>query len=412
MVSTLSNYDFKYTQSTLSKFDIIGSYFVNLYYNEFYTKANTLRINGTYENVTDAYKNILSSYLDYIKKPEFFKQIVKGIHAYCISTTKYTTMTHKECIDFMISEFIPQKLWSSIRENQKNKLFHESLNNSITIFTADIISNHLIMIIDNHSHSENITILQDLFLKVILLEKDKVYSKFLNPNNNNTISVELFKTKLMELVNEKKELTIENTQFKKNIEILKQLLEKNSNIIIELQKKNKELLLNNENIKNQYNVINKKNIELETIISNFKSNNIHKTETNLSSNINQSNSTKQIHNLDNKIADNKIVEKLIAEKQIVEKQIIENKLVENKIIEKKKTNNIKKIKDIKTKDKYSKLLSESDSESDDNSDENSDDNSESNYTPELKKKSKINIKNNANINNNELEFDNDDDFYT
>ena len=69
----LSNYDFKYTQSTLSKFDIIGSYFVNLYYNEFYTKANTLRINGTYENVTDAYKNILSSYLDYIKKPEFFK---------------------------------------------------------------------------------------------------------------------------------------------------------------------------------------------------------------------------------------------------------------------------------------------------------------------------------------------------
>ena len=136
----------------------------------------------------------------------------------------------------------------------------------------------MVMIIDNHSHSENITILQDLFLKIILLEKDKVYSKFLNPDSNNTISVELFKTKLMELVNEKKEINAENIQLKKTVDILKQLLEKNSNIIIELQKKNKELILNNESIKNQYIIINKKNVELHSIISNIKTNAINKKE--------------------------------------------------------------------------------------------------------------------------------------
>ena len=382
----LSNYDFKYTQSTLSKFDIIGSYFVNLYYNEFYTKANTLRINGTYENVTDAYKNILSSYLDYIKKPEFFKQIVKGIHAYCISTTKYTTMTHKECIDFMISEFIPQKLWNSIRENQKNKLFHESLNNSITIFTADIISNHLVMIIDNHSHSENITILQDLFLKIILLEKDKVYSKFLNPDSNNTISVELFKTKLMELVNEKKEINAENIQLKKTVDILKQLLEKNSNIIIELQKKNKELILNNENIKNQYIIINKKNVELQSIVSNIKTDVIHKNE-NFAPII-----IKQNPNI-----------------QIAEKKRIETKITEKTVEEKQKSskqNIIKKIKDNKTVDNYSKLLSDSDG----NSNSDSESNSESNFKKNINTHNKLDK--NSDIDNNELEFDNDDDFYT
>lgn len=378
----LSNYDFKYTQSTLSKFDIIGSYFVNLYYNEFYTKANTLRINGTYENVTDAYKNILSSYLDYIKKPEFFKQIIKGIHAYCISTTKYTTMTHKECIDFMISEFIPQKLWSSIRENQKNKLFHESLNNSITIFTADIISNHLVMIIDNHSHLENITILQDLFLKIILLEKDKVYSKFLNPDNNNTISVELFKTKLMELVNEKKEINIENIQLKKNVDILKQLLEKNSNIIMELQKKNKELMSNHENIKNEYNIINKKNIELQSFISNIKSNMINKKETNIPVII-KPNSNKQ--------------------KQIVEKPIVEKPIVEKSNTS--KQNIIKKIKNNKTTNNYSKLLSDSDSNSESSSESSSENSSDNNLNLDK------NLDKNLDINNNELEFDNDDDFY-
>jgi hypothetical protein len=229
----------KYAQSTLSKFDIIGSYFVNLFYNEFYSKSKTLKLNGSFINLTEAYKNILGSYLDFIKKPEFFKQIVKGIHAYCISTTKYTTMTHKECIDFMVHEFIPEKLWNSIRENQKNKLFHESICNCISIFIENIINNRIHIIIDNHEQPENIIILQDLFLSIILLEKDKIYSKFLNPNNNNTISIELFKDKLLTLVNEKKELIIENNNIKKNYDIIKKLNEKNTNVIIELQKLHK-----------------------------------------------------------------------------------------------------------------------------------------------------------------------------
>jgi hypothetical protein len=85
----------KYSQSTLSKFDIIGSYFVNLYYNEFYLKAKNLKNQGTYNNITEAYNNLLSSYVEFSKQQDFFKQIVKGIHTYCISTTRYTTMSHK-----------------------------------------------------------------------------------------------------------------------------------------------------------------------------------------------------------------------------------------------------------------------------------------------------------------------------
>lgn len=231
----------KYTKSTLSKFDIIGSYFVNLFYNEFYSKSKTLRLNGSFENLTEAYKNILGSYLDFIKKPEFFKQIVKGIHAYCISTTKYTTMTHNECIDFMVHEFIPENLWDSIRVQQKNKLFHESIGNCITIFIENIINNGIHIIIDNHDQPENTVILQDLFLSIILLEKDKIYSKFLNPNSNknNTISIDLFKEKLMTLVNEKKDLIVENNTLKKNYNIIKQLNEKNTKVVLELQRMNK-----------------------------------------------------------------------------------------------------------------------------------------------------------------------------
>ncbi len=236
----------KYSHSTLSKFDIIGSYFVNLYYNEFYIKAKNLKQQSVYNNITDAYKNLLSSYVDFSKHQDFFKQIVKGIHTYCISTTRYTTMSHKECVDFMVSEFVPENLWNSIREQQKNKLFHDSLISCIKEFTEKIILNYLHIIIDNHGNDENIIILQDLFLNIILLEKDKIFSKFINPSSN-TLSV--LKNKIQEIIIEKRKTIDENTSLKKKITLLEQLNKKNSKIILELQstniallKKNKELM--------------------------------------------------------------------------------------------------------------------------------------------------------------------------
>ena len=245
----------KYSQSTLSKFDIIGSYFVNLYYNEFYIKAKNLKFQGTYSNITDAYKNLLSSYVEFSRQQDFFKQIVKGIHTYCISTTKYTTMTHKECVDFMVSEFVPNNLWNSIREQQKNKLFHESLINCIKEFTEKIITNHLYIIIDHHDKDENIIILQDLFLTIILLEKDKIFSKFINPDKT---SLDIFKNKIQQIINDKKKIINENLILKKKITILEDLHNKNANIILELQKNNK--LLNNEilKLKENENILNKK----------------------------------------------------------------------------------------------------------------------------------------------------------
>ncbi len=239
----------KYGQTTLSKFDIIGSYFVNLFYNEFYTKAITLKANGTYNSITEAYNNILISYLDYIKKEEFFKQIIKGIHIYCISTTKHTTMTHKECIEFMVHEFIPEKLWSSLREKQKSKLFHEVMGTCITTFIENIIKEKIYIIIDNHKEPENVVILQDLFLNIILLEKDKIYSKFLNPHNTNTISIDVFKNKITEILKQKKELLDEKNILLKSLNSLKLHNEKNVEIITTLQEQNKKQQLEIKSLK-------------------------------------------------------------------------------------------------------------------------------------------------------------------
>jgi len=242
----------KYTQSTLSKFDIIGSYFVNLFYNEFYNKSVTLKANGTYSNITEAYTGLMVSYLDFIKKPEFFKQIIRGIHMYCISTTKYTSMTHKECIEFMVREFIPEKLWNALRESQKNKLFHEVMGNCITVFIENIIKEKMHIIIDNHKEPGNVIILQDMFLNIILLEKDKIYSKFLNPNDTNTISVEVVKNRITEILNQKKELINERNILLKSFNSLKLHNDKNIEVITNLQTQNRK---QQEEIKRLNNII-------------------------------------------------------------------------------------------------------------------------------------------------------------
>lgn len=232
----------KYDKTTITKFDIIGSYFVNLFYNEFYKNAVTIKLSNNTLSTTDAYKNTLVSYLEFIKKPECFKQIVKGIHVYCTSTTKYTTMSHKECVEFMILEFIPQKLRESLREEQKNKLFHETIISCITIFIKKIISNHLNMIIDNHSQENNTVILQNVFLEIILLEKEKIYSKFLNPKaNSEMISIDIFKSKITDILNDKKKLKDENANLLKKLSMVKTVGDKSASIITELQTKNKTL---------------------------------------------------------------------------------------------------------------------------------------------------------------------------
>ena len=273
----VNNINMKYSQSTLSKFDIIGSYFVNLYYNEFYIKAKNLKTQGTYNNITEAYKNILSSYVEFSTQQDFFKQIVKGIHTYCISTTRHTTMSHKECIDFMVSEFVPNNLWGALREQQKNKLFHESLINCIKIFTEKIITNHLLIIIDNHDHSENITILQDLFLTIILFEKDTIFSKFINPNSDK--NMDIFKEKVQKLIIDKKKISENNKLLNEKVSILENLNKKNSSIILELQRNNKiiiselkRLKTDNDELKENEKKLNKQIYQYINIIKEYNSN--------------------------------------------------------------------------------------------------------------------------------------------
>ncbi len=227
----------KYGNNTITRFDIVGSFFVNLFYNEFFKKANSLKQQSLDKSTTEIFKELLVAYSDFTSREEFFKQAVKGIHAYIISNTNQIDMTHKECIEFIVKEFIPENVYSSLRENQKAKIFHDAIANVVREFISKIISKYIKMVIDYRQSPESSTVLQNEFLDIICLEKDKVYGKFIAPKSSNAIPAEIYKKKMtaiIEVINMKEE---EIKKKNKTIEALKHVNDKSAAIIRELQEK-------------------------------------------------------------------------------------------------------------------------------------------------------------------------------
>jgi hypothetical protein len=225
----MSKHITKHGSGTITRFDIVGSFFANLFYNELFKKANSLKQQHIDKSTTDIYKELLTAYSEFTERDEFFKQSVRGIHAYIISNTNQIDMTHKECIDFIVKELVPCRIYNSLRDAHKSKLFHETMSTTVKQFISCIIMKYLRMIIDQRGNTENATVLQNEFLDIICTEKDRVYSKFISKSSS-TINVEIHKQKVRSLEQEIKkkdtliaQLTTVNT---KAAGVIKQLQKK------------------------------------------------------------------------------------------------------------------------------------------------------------------------------------------
>jgi len=242
-MNTAHRFVYKYGNNTITRFDIVGSFFVNLFYNELFKKSNSLKQQTLDKSATDIYKELLVAYSDFTTREEFFKQSVKGIHAYVISNTNQIDMTHKECIDFIVKEFVPDKIFISLRDVQKSKIFHDTMSSVVKKFIAKLISKYIKIIMDyrdlpsdssfgksSKSELDYSTILQNEFLDIICQEKDKVYSKFITTNSKDTISLELHRNKIKSIMSimSSKNDEIENQKniIKKTADVIKKLRSK------------------------------------------------------------------------------------------------------------------------------------------------------------------------------------------
>lgn len=206
--------------STKTKFDLIGTYFVDIIYNKLYKTAVFNFQDGQYNDLNQSYANLLYAYNDYVDDNEFFKSMVKGIHMQCISTTNMTKLTSQECINIMVQELVPDKIFTELSVKEINMIFHSVVKECIGKFINEVLNRYLKLIINDHSNPLNVETLQNIFLDIMTFYKDKTFSNFLNVESD----------PIEENYNELKH---ENMRLKNEINLL---IEKNNKLELEAKK--------------------------------------------------------------------------------------------------------------------------------------------------------------------------------
>lgn len=168
-----------YDRHTVSVFEIIAAYIANLYYHHFYGEAMRLKVDKAVSSVTDGYVHAVKAYLSALKKPEYYRSSIIGIHNYYQTTTKFTTISMKDCINDIVQQFIPSKFYDAMDEKQRETILHNVLMDSVRNFSNEVLCGGLLVnIIDNHSDNDTAQMVKQKMVDCLFFEREKVFRKF------------------------------------------------------------------------------------------------------------------------------------------------------------------------------------------------------------------------------------------
>lgn len=244
------------SKQTLSKFEIIGSTYINIIYNNIY---NNSIISNT--NLKNAYVANILDYLNSSKDEEFFIQSIHCICTYFKSSTKYTDLSFNNCIDLLIMEFVPTNFINQLNKQQKHKILHSVLHNTLKRVVSLIIKEYIPIIIDNHNDLNNLVKLQDIYLKSLLYEKNMLLSKFADPDQKDE---DHEKVKIFELLEKFKQ---EVLTLKEKNENLNKSLTESSDRLNKLKSDYSLCLENNKSIQSK---LYQANLEIEQLNMHIK----------------------------------------------------------------------------------------------------------------------------------------------
>ncbi len=179
-----------YSTRTLSVYQLVGAYLVDVYYNHLYAEATKLKNQGKVPSITEGYKHATFAFVSALDnkfkgsyRAEHYNNLLREINKYFIHWTSYNSLTLSECIDKIVREFIPEDYYKSLDKDQKRNILRLILINTIKEFTKIIVVEHLGAIIDNHEEQANADILKERIIDLFILEREKMFHKFLENNS-------------------------------------------------------------------------------------------------------------------------------------------------------------------------------------------------------------------------------------
>ena len=167
----------KYDRTTIATFDIIGAYFVDVFYNNHYLLAEDQVKMRAKKSITDAYRDVIRDYVIGIRNEHLCKTAISSLYSYFRASSGISTFEEFE--NRVLSQFIPPEFYANFVDNQKDS----SLCNIVVCVARDI-GNAILepkmfsRIIDDHQNTANVLTLQDCALNILILQRQEYYSKF------------------------------------------------------------------------------------------------------------------------------------------------------------------------------------------------------------------------------------------
>lgn len=234
-----------YDKHTISVLEIIAAYIANLYYHHFYGEAHRLRVDKKVNSVTGGYTHAVKAYITSLKKPEYYRRSIIGIHNYYQNTTKFTSISMKDCVDDIVQQFVPDEYFASMDTRQKEVILHNVLVDSVNNFSNEILCGSLLLsIIDNHKDPSTATSIKQKMIDCLLFEREKVYRQFfstlVDPKKQNLardmkVSSQM-KEELTKLIKMNEKLSIKADKYADALENAKSVILEKNKLIMQFKK--------------------------------------------------------------------------------------------------------------------------------------------------------------------------------
>jgi hypothetical protein len=218
-----------YDQKIITQFDIVGSFFVDTFYNDLYLKAKDAFAKGRAQSLTDAYRGYITQYVKTISAvTEAYMKVVKNLHEYYQKSMSYPS-TLSDFIDSMVSKFIPPLYYRDFTPNNKDRTLHEIIIKTTNLLGTSVTTTDMMQrIIDDHRNPGNVNMLQDMILDIFLMQREEYYSKFTKEivNENDKVPMDVYNKMKSALKDEMKKRTDCEIERDKLIGIVNKLLTK------------------------------------------------------------------------------------------------------------------------------------------------------------------------------------------
>jgi hypothetical protein len=202
----------------------------------------------TSRGLTECYRQSIQNYMSESKDSHFYRVLLNSLHHYVRMSTIYTDISYTKCIEVYASLFVPQMYSNSLTTDQRVNLLSMVLKNTVHTLVNEIMQQHIGCIIDDHSDVTNIEILQDVVLRVLILQRESSYDRFIQAQKKNCSKME---TKPSKATKATKATFLEGQAMARLNAALKKFVAERSI----LKKKNATLMAQNTTLVNQFNNI-------------------------------------------------------------------------------------------------------------------------------------------------------------